>query len=111
MLEWNVYYQDINRRKIMRHNVFDHSGFREDLAKAVKKYKEREEFEKEVRSSLMYWYWSKCEWEIILSGWPPSKDGEEEIKIDVFEQIMLNRQRFMDYLWENKKEIKQFEDN
>ena len=53
----------------------------------------------------MYYYWSKCEWEIILSAWPSRKDFNEE-KIDVFDQINLNWDRFADYVWENRKDIK-----
>ena len=35
----------------------------------------------------MYQWWSRCEYEIIISDWPPS--GKEE-KWDVYKQIEMN---------------------
>ena len=48
--------------------------------------------------ALRYMFWSKCEYEIILSPWPPytNDKGEEVIlpkrsrKIDIYEQCMMN---------------------
>lgn len=51
------------------------------------------------------YYWSKCEWEIILSHWPPRKNAQE-LKIDVYDQVMLNWPIFCDYIWANKDEFK-----
>ena len=104
MLTWNVYIGDFNGKRIETHNIFDHGGVMEDLRKIARKYKEREAFEAEVRRTLMYYYWSKCEWEIILSHWPPRKDARDE-KIDVWDQVHLNWPIFIDYLWENRKEL------
>lgn len=50
-------------------------------------------------------YWSKCEWEIILSPWPP-RDGEQDIKVDVYDQIKINWDHFVDYVWNERKNIK-----
>ena len=106
MLEWNVYYENFNAREIQETNILSHGNFLTDLKKAHKKYKDnREAFEKEVKSSLMYWYWSKCEWEIIISDWPPS-DRVPAIKVDVYDQVMLNWNVFMDYLWEHREELR-----
>lgn len=105
MLTWNVYVSNWNGKKIETHNIFEHTGLMEDLLKAARKYKDdRDSFTESARTSLMYYYWSKCEWEIILSHWPPRKDAREE-KIDVWDQINLNWDHFMDYLWENRKEL------
>lgn len=46
----------------------------------------------------MYYFWSKCEWEIILSDFPPSKKFQEK-KVDVYEQVMLNWDIFINYVW------------
>ena len=112
MLTWNVYYDDFNHRCISTENIFDHGGFFEDCVKAAKKVhiredipEEKEAFLEEVRRSLMYYYWSKCEWEIILSGWPPSDKFREE-KIDVYDQVRLNWDRFAEYVWANRREFK-----
>lgn len=105
MLEWNVYIEDWNNKTIIAHNVFNHYSFMEDCRKIAKKYKERDEFEHQIRSSLMYYYWSKCEWEIILSGWPAT-DNFDEKKIDVYDQVAMNWNHFIDYVWENRSELK-----
>ena len=105
MLEWNVYIEDFNKREIKVFNVFNHPSFMEDLVKHKKKYKEKEEFLEKVKSSLMYYYWSKCEWEITLHDWPVREDFKYT-KIDVYDQIMLNWKQFGNYVWDNKNEIK-----
>ena len=43
-MNWNVYDYDINKNKIKVFNIFDHWSFREDIKKAAKKYKIKEEF-------------------------------------------------------------------
>ena len=99
-LEWNVYYEDFNGKKIVPHNVFNHRRFNEDVKKSFKKNKDDfEAFKKETKSNLRYYYWSKCEWEIILSAWINS-GRVPEVKIDVYDQVMLNFDLFAKYVWD-----------
>ena len=105
MLEWNVYVGNFNAKKIETHNVFHHTGFTEDCRKAAKKFKnDKAAFAEEVRHSLMYYYWSKCEWDVVIEHWPPA-NGFDDSKVDVYSQVMMNWDRFIDYLWENRKEL------
>ena len=97
-LEWYVYIEDINNRRIEKFNIFNHSGIQEDLKK-IRKIKDYDEFCKKLKNSLMYYYWSKCEWEVIISDWPPAKQDPIEVKVDVFDQIMLNADVFYKYTW------------
>lgn len=46
-----------------------------------------EEFTKFVKSELMYRYWGRCEYEIILADWPSQKT---EKKIDIWWQCEPN---------------------
>ena len=104
-LIWNVYRHNINTRKIEVYNIFDHYSFFEECKKIAKKYKnDKATFVDEIRHSLMYYYWSKCEWEITIGGFPREDKGI--IKEDVFDQVMLNWDSFIEYLWTNKKELK-----
>ena len=74
MLTWNVYVGDFNTGKIELYNIFNHHSFYNDCVKAKKKFKDdKEGFAEEVRRDLHYYFWAKCEWEIILDHWP---DGE-----------------------------------
>lgn len=105
MLAWNVYISDWNSKNIEVHNVFDHGYFLEDCKKYARKYKnDREKFLEEVRKSLMYWYWSKCEWEVIVSHWPPN-ERFNDAKVDVYEQVNLNWGIFCDYIWAHVGEL------
>lgn len=129
-LRWIVYCSDTNRNKIKTFNIFNHSRFREDVEKYLKKYKDKEEFAEHLKRSLMYHFWSKCEWEIVITDWAPhitmkeldrlnaerEKTSREygrdpytlyvnpEVaeKIDVYEQVMNNWEIFLDYVWNSK---------
>lgn len=106
MLEWNVYVGDFNGRVIEVHNIFDHGSFYNDCLKNKRKNgKDRETFFEEMRRDLMYYYWSKCEWEIILQHWPPREDFKD-LKIDVYDQVRLNWDAFTDYVWAHLGELK-----
>lgn len=104
MVEWNVYLSDINKREIIIFNVFNHYSFYENLKKIIKKYKTIEDFSKELKSICVYFFWAKCEYEIILTCWPEWDKFKKE-KIDVYSQLNLNWDKFVNYIWDNKKEI------
>lgn len=110
-LEWNVWVGWWNK-PIEKHNIFDHHGVMEDLREAYKKYKDDPaQFEERVRRTLMYHYWSKCEWEVVVSHWPPDIEHIERYeklsrKLDVWAQVSVNWRHFMDYLWEHREELR-----
>ena len=95
---WNVYYEDINSRKIQTFNVFDHTSFRKEVNEHLKKYSEKADFADELRSSAMYYFWSKCEYEVLICPWI-SIERNGAIKIDVYDQLRLNWEHFVDYVW------------
>lgn len=104
-MKWNVFYYDINRKKVDVFNIFEHSGFVKYVKKAIKEHKNKEEFAKQLRSELMYYFWAKAEWEIIISPWVGGDREKDAVKIDVHDQVMLNWDLFVDYVWDNKKEL------
>ena len=186
-LVWNVFIEDINAKKIIPYNIFEHGSFYNDLYnlnkninKEVELYrkfleseielrkrlqklskeiilkvqtdslsvlekqlkdfnklsdeqKAEKVFKEKVRRSLSYYFWSKSEWEVIVTTWPPYvdsdeidslvKEKEEHLskygkfyqthcnltvgeKIDVYTQVMLNWDCFIEYLWNNKHLLK-----
>lgn len=186
-LVWNVFVEDINAKKIIPYNIFDHGCFYNDLYRLnknlnreVEQYRKLLEsdvelrkklkklskeiklevqadpikvlekklkdfnklddttkqelvFKERVRKDLSYYFWSKSEWEVIVTTWPPYVDSEEidrlvkereehiskcgkfyqtdcnvnvGEKIDVYTQVMMNWDQFIDYLWNNRKLIK-----
>ena len=46
-----------------------------------------EELKEFIDSTAKYRYWSRCEYEVIVTGWPVSRDKH---KLDVYEQIEMN---------------------
>ena len=67
MAEWNVYYHNFNVNRIEPYNLLGRSGFSKYVAECKKRCKTVKEFADKLRSELMYHFWSKCEWEVILT--------------------------------------------
>lgn len=131
-IAYYVYVENINKRKIERYNVLN-DGIIEEILSRVDKMTDKESFAAVVEQILMYHYWSRSEWEIILTDWPPHISKEELArlnveqeahfkeygaypyghsvslttaeKIDVYDQVMLNWNIFIDYVWENLKGV------
>ena len=94
LIEWYVYYHDSNTQKIIKYNIFNHGTFTKEMNEIKKKTSTKEEFAEKLDHMMRYYFWSKCEYEIILSPWTGRAD---DIKIDVYDQIMMNFDRFVDY--------------
>ena len=98
-MKWMVYIEDYTGKRISKYNIFDHHAFKEGCDKAYTNCRgDKENFGNLVKRDLSYYFWSKCEWEIIISGWPQRKDFNER-KVSVYDQILLNWDIFIDYLW------------
>jgi len=58
-----------------------------------------EEFKQFVLSNSFYQFWARCEYEVIVTGWPVHKN---EYKLDAYEQIKQNidvvATHFMNYI-------------
>ena len=101
-MEWNVFYHDINHRQIQIWNIFEHGRFRSNVEKHLKECKSKEEFAEKLRSELLYNFWCKSEYEVLISPWV-GVNRCEEIKVDIFSQVMLNKNVFVDYCWSFKE--------
>lgn len=102
IIEWYVYYHDSNAQKIIKWNIFNHGTFTEKVNKLMHdSLLSRDDFVDNLKRYLMYYFWSKCEYEIILSPWTGRAD---DIKIDIYDQIIMNFDRFVDYVWSFKSE-------
>ena len=133
-LVYNVYMEDFNNKEIVIYNIFDHYTFLKSLCDSKKEAGDNFlVFEEYVKSDLMYCFWSKSEYEIVLTSWPPYveedeinrlvAEKEEHIrkygnfyretvrlmvgeKVDIYDQVMLNWDIFIKYLWDNRNLIK-----
>ena len=129
-LTYYVYIENVNKRKIEKYNVLN-DGIINEFEKRMKEQNiiDKKQFAEMVERVIMYHYWSRSEWEIILTSWPPHIKVEEFIrlnneiekykmdygrepysltvnlaadeKIDVYDQVMMNWNIFIDYLWTN----------
>ena len=104
-MEWYVYYHNYNKDEIEKYNIFDHYGFRHDVELGIRQYDIKEEFAEDIKAELMYYFWSKAEWEVIVGPWCGSRNNKY-IKIDVYDQVMLNWDAFVDYVWNFSKAVK-----
>lgn len=100
-LKWQAYYHNWNSQEIKTFNIFRHRDFRNDVEAYLKKYKDKGEFAEKLRQSLFYYFCSKCEWEVVITPWMTDKKTED-IKIDVYDQVMSNWEVFLDYVWNSK---------
>lgn len=97
-LVWNAFYSDFNDGRLKTVNVI-----RDDLIEEIKKAKKKglinthDDLRELVKRNLMYYYWSKTEWEYMLT---PMFRGKEE-KHDVWYQVEMNLDRLVEYLWDN----------
>lgn len=117
-LVWNAY-RDNGHNKIEVLNVFQHTRFADEIKELAIHSLTKEEFSFEARKTAKYFFAWKSEYEIILTSWPPyisaetvKKIQEEDLpnyrksveltiaeKVDIFQQIDLNWDIFVDYCW------------
>lgn len=130
-LEYYVYYYNLNTDSIKKFNIFNHGRFLEDVEKNLRECETKKEFAEELHKDLIYYFWSKAEWEVVITPWTPHitiselnrlNEEREKIlkkydkepcrlyvnpevgeKIDIYDQVMLNWDLFVDYVWSHKK--------
>ena len=92
-MHWFVMYYNSNAKQFQSYDVLK---YKEDFIKKLKKkVTSREEFTEKMKFEMMYYFWSKCEWEVILSNinnriimspWV----GPEDITLDVTDKEDFN---------------------
>lgn len=90
-LHWNVLRHDFNSHKFEVYDIM-----REDVLDDIYKLKDKsyEAVKEAIRKWAMYHYWSKCEYEFIVTDlW-----NKDEEKIDAFRQIDMNLDRLTEYV-------------
>ena len=85
MKMFNVINYNVNKKKFESYNIIPYLVNCYNEAK--QKPKTYEEFEEFVEKQSLYQFWSRCEYEMILSDWPCQKIEE---KWDIYDQIMMN---------------------
>ena len=127
---WNVYREDFNHGTIVKYNIFDHNGFAQDVKNMLESDVPKNEFTEQLNRSLRYWFWGKTEYVAVISSWPTYIDKAEldrlnteyeeynnkrgrypykinvapdvSEKVSVYDQVMMNWEQFVEYVWSNK---------
>lgn len=95
---WKVLHYDFNSGKVEFYDILSHGALLDDVRQARKDHPDDDVlFMDDVRTFLRYYFWSRCEHEILVSGMHPKK-GEEPSKVDVFDQVDANWDAFCAYL-------------
>ena len=131
MLGWNAYKISCSTQELRVFNIFEHNSFYCDIRKLLKMDISKESFAEQLRREVQYYYRSKTEWECIITDSHPHIDRKElqriiserylqrknadspcrcthinlshSDKIDVYEQLCLNWDEFVDYVWSHTK--------
>ena len=134
-MEWKVVYFNINEQKIRSFNLFQHWRFIEDISKNLNKFLKGDlryyfwskaewelviEITEDNRVILIPWCGCKdkeaakvdvtndtsFDWRAFAEKHIKMQIFKNEAKIDVFDQIEFIWDDFVDYCWDNKKELK-----
>lgn len=95
-LSWKVLNHDFNNDKITSYDIF-WNGSAEDIARRIKSRKlyDYETFKESMRTYFMHDFWSRSEYEIMVSGLHTRVEPE---KIDVWYQIEMNFDLILEYI-------------
>ena len=134
-LVWNVIRINMNTDEVEVENLLEKNHYLWNEVKEILKKNKNisfEEFEDKVDHSIMYMYWSRFEYEHVITTFPPhlsleglekaNKERDEKIKnwgscrfvqapievgekVDIYFQVQLNWTAFITYLWNNKEKI------
>ena len=105
-IEWYALYYNINSRKLESINIISRKLI-EDVYKQIKsgKITNKSNLREYLRKEFMYRYWSRSEYEILVTDWPPvTKEIDKEswvsekslTKIDIYDQIKDNLDNITD---------------
>ena len=120
-LSWLVLYHNPNTDKIEYYNILKYT---EDFIKKLKKKCDnKKDFSEKMRQEMMYYYWSKCEWELVveidndnhiwLNPWVGCRKPEN-VRIDVtdredFDWKGFAKEHINKQIYENKAKIDVFD--
>ena len=104
---WKVYIEDFGQKCIEKYNIFEHNEFW-DMCNIIwinahdhnpDSEVQKAEFEYDIQRELLYYFSEKHEWEINLTTTIEHTTEFENMKTDVYSQVMMNYGVFINYLW------------
>lgn len=95
--KWNVLLWDINHGCLESYDVVPYFVARLNEKPAEERPRTKKAFAEFLKSEAMYHFWSRCQYEIVVQGWPSGKGSE---KIDVYDQLEMNWDSFVSQFWD-----------
>lgn len=101
-LKFYILIDDFNRKTLMEYNIFNNVNMCRFIDKYKKEYlsnKDRDAFVKELDRELMYSFWAKCEYEVMIADLFDTYNK----KVDVYQRIKPNIELIADLIidyWE-----------
>lgn len=74
-------------KELQYYNIFNNANVERELVSIQEDHPRHEELVERLASIFMYSFWSKCEYEFVITPW--IGQGEDE-KVDVWDQIYPN---------------------
>ncbi len=127
-MTYYVYMENFNTKKIEKYNVLN-EGIIKEIKERTKGFTNKTRFAEVVNNIMSYYFWARSEYEVVLTSWPSYITSEEldrlneeskkyqkeydkrplrqsvnltvEEKIDIYDQVKMNWNIFIDYVWEN----------
>ena len=98
--QFNVLVWDFNQKELVSYDVLPYFRKVYTETKNADRPVTKEQWEEFIRRKGMYMYWARCEYEFLVSEWPPFSDlnKDKHIKIDVWQQIENNLSIVVDLL-------------
>lgn len=95
---WKVMLYDNGRARA--YNVFNNISFNKAVQEEIMSVPELtfEFIEQRVKELAQWQFWSRCEYEFLVTGWPPSTH-DKPYKLDVYEQLRMNWDQFINYIY------------
>lgn len=94
---WNVWNWSFNHDDLETYDVGYRFVLAVDQARPGELPTTLEELDGFLLSEARYCFWAKCEYEMIVTGWPQQKN---ERKVDIYGQLRLNWDRFVSAFWD-----------
>ena len=109
-MKWNVLLKDSEIARFKPYNIFDYDAFRISIEELFKKRYTKERFLLELEHETDYFFRAQIEWEMLFPPMNIAKHSKYNAltwyKIDVYEQLRVNWERFADYMWAEGQKVK-----
>lgn len=87
MRQFNVIYWSFNEETPTPYDVLPYFRNEYERTKKTERPVTKEQWEKFIKNKGKYMYWARCEYEVIVSTWPPT---DKSYKLDIWQQIEAN---------------------